>query len=46
MTDNKLTQITSTQAIIDSDLFATVHDMATTPVTKEKTGTLVMEWLL
>lgn len=42
---DKLTQITSTQAIDDTDLFATVHNMATTPVTKGKAMSLIRQWL-
>jgi hypothetical protein len=45
MTDRKLTAITSTQAIVDTDLWATVQDMATTPVTKGKEGTYLKQWL-
>ena len=45
MADNKLTEITSAQAIVDTDLFATVQDVATTPVTKAKTMTLLEAYL-
>ncbi len=45
MADEKLTQVISTQAIDDTDLFAMVHNMATTPVTKGKVGTLIKAWL-
>lgn len=41
---DKLTQIQSTQAIVDTDLFATVQDMATTPVTKGKAMSLLRQW--
>lgn len=44
-TDEKGTQIQSSQAIVDADLFFTVHNVATTPVTKTKTGTLIKTWL-
>lgn len=42
---DKLTQLTSSQAIVDTDLWATVQDMATTPVLKGKAGTLIKSWL-
>lgn len=42
---DKLTQIQSTQAVVDTDLFATVQDMATTPVTKGKAMSLIRAWL-
>lgn len=45
MPDDKLTQIQSTQAIVDTDLFASVQDMATTPVTKGKAMSLIRAWL-
>lgn len=44
-TDEKGTQIQDTQEIDDTDLFYTVQNMATTPVTKTKTGTRVRNWL-
>lgn len=42
---DKLTQIQSTQAVEDTDLFATVQDMGTTPVTKGKAMSLIKAWL-
>jgi hypothetical protein len=44
-TDEKGTQIQSAQAIVDSDLFFTVQDMATTPITKVKSGALVKDFI-
>lgn len=45
-TDEKITQITSTQALDDSDLMLFVHNMATTPVTKGKRVDLSRRGLL
>lgn len=42
---DKLTQIQSTQAVVDTDLFATVQNMASTPVTKGKAMSLIKTWL-
>jgi len=44
-TDEKGTQIQSTQDIVDGDLWYTVHNMLTTPITKTKTGTKIKAWL-
>ena len=43
--DEKITQIVSTQTIDDTDLWLTVHNLATTPITKGKTGSLFKTWL-
>lgn len=43
--DEKITQITEGSAIVDADLFPIVQNVATTPVTRSKTGTIVKAWL-
>jgi hypothetical protein len=45
MADEKITQIQETSAIVDEDLFVTVQNVSTTPVTRGKTGTKVRSWV-